>query len=130
MLSYQLPPVSSIPNLTIVERIAVLDALFEPCTALHTLSLDLLRFTTFESYSHLITSIGAQLMGLLESVLSGDKEWLDVILAAHPRLGEKNVHSEQSRWEQAQLNMGDQEAGKLRELNAEYERAFPSLRYV
>jgi 2-oxo-4-hydroxy-4-carboxy--5-ureidoimidazoline (OHCU) decarboxylase len=131
MLGYQLPPVSSIPNLTTVERITVLDALFEPCTALHTLSLDLLRSEAFESYNDLITSIGSQLTGLLESVSSSDKEWLDMILVAHPRLGGNNVQSEQSRGEQAKLNTGGkEEAGKLRELNAEYERAFPSLRYV
>jgi len=57
--------------------------------------------------------------------------WLDKILGAHPRLGEKKVDSAQSRAEQAQLNTGGQEeTAKLLELNEKYEETFPGLRYV
>jgi len=130
MSGLQLPPISSVPSLSTVERAAVLDALFEPCTALHTLSLDLLHTETFGSYNDLIASVGVQLTDLSESPSTSDTEWLDNILGAHPRLGEKKVESAQSQAEQAQLNTGGEEANKLRNLNEEYEKAFPGLKYV
>lgn len=131
MSSFQLPPIASLPKLTTIERATVLDALFEPCTALHTLSVDLLHTQTFDSYNDLIASVGVQLTDLSESASTSDTEWLDKILGAHPRLGEKKVESAQSKAEQAQLNTGGkQEAPKLRNLNAEYEKTFPGLRYV
>ncbi|KAM0318532.1 hypothetical protein ACHAO8_001623 [Botrytis cinerea] len=126
-----IPPIAGIPSLSTVERSSVLDALFEPCAALHTLSLDLLHTTTFESYSDLIASVGTQLVDLSESTLPSDREWLDKILGSHPRLGEKKVDSVQSKAEQAQLNTGPtEEAEKLKALNEEYEKTFPGLRYV
>ena len=70
-------------------------------------------------------------MDLSESPSTSDIEWLDKILGAHPRLGEKKVESAQSKAEQAQLNTGsEEEAAKLRDLNAEYEKTFPGLKYV
>lgn len=126
-----IPPIAGIPSLSTVERSSVLDALFEPCAALHTLSMDLLHTTTFESYSDLIASVGTQLVDLSESTLPSDGEWLDKILGSHPRLGEKKVDSVQSKAEQAQLNTGPtEEAEKLKALNEEYEKTFPGLRYV
>ncbi|KAE9370490.1 hypothetical protein N431DRAFT_492571 [Stipitochalara longipes BDJ] len=131
MSGFQLPPISDVPTLSTIERAAVLDALFEPCTALHTLSLNLLHTETFDSYNDLIASVGVQLTDLSESPSTSDTEWLDKILGAHPRLGEKKVESAQSQAEQAQLNTGDEEeATKLRDLNAEYEKTFPGLKYV
>lgn len=131
MSSYSLPPIASLPDLTTNERVKVLDALFEPCTALHTLSLDLLHTQPFESYNDLIAGVGKQLVELSESISTSDTEWLDKILGAHPRLGGKKVDSEQSKGEQAQLNTGgEEEAEKLRALNAEYESTFPGLIYV
>ena len=131
MASFQLPSIASLPALSTVERAAILDALFEPCTALHTLSIDLLHTKTFDSYNDLIASIGVQLTNLSESALQSDVEWLDKILGAHPRLGAKKVESAQSQAEQAQLNTGgEEEATKLRELNDEYEKTFPGLSYV
>ncbi|TGO42818.1 hypothetical protein BHYA_0005g00830 [Botrytis hyacinthi] len=126
-----IPPIAGVPSLSTVERSGVLDALFEPCTALHTLSMDLLHTTTFESYNDLIASVGTQLVDLSESTLPSDREWLDKILGSHPRLGEKKVESVQSKAEQAQLNTGPtEEAEKLKALNEEYEKTFPGLRYV
>jgi 2-oxo-4-hydroxy-4-carboxy--5-ureidoimidazoline (OHCU) decarboxylase len=131
MSSFQLPSIADLPALSTIERAAVLDALFEPCTALHTLSLDLLHTQTFESYNDLIASVGVQLTDLSETASTSDMEWLDKILGAHPRLGEKKVDSTQSKAEQAQLNTGgEEEATKLWELNAEYENNFPGLKYV
>jgi hypothetical protein len=131
MSSFQLPPIAGVPGLSTIERAAVLDSLFEPCTALHTLSLDLLHTETFPSYSDLIARVGIQLTDLSESPSISDTEWLDKILGAHPRLGQKKVDSAQSRAEQAQLNTGgEEEATKLGKLNEEYEKTFPGLRYV
>jgi hypothetical protein len=131
MMSFQLPPIADVPALSMAERAAVLDALFEPCQALHTLSLDLLHTEKFESYNDLIISVRAQLTDLSESPSTSDTEWLDKILGAHPRLGEKKVESAQSQAEQAQLNTGgEEEAAKLRSLNVEYEKTFPGLKYV
>jgi hypothetical protein len=131
MSGSQLPTIAGVPALSTIERAAVLDALFEPCTALHTLSLDLLHTETFTSYNDLIASVGIQLTDLSESPSTSDTEWLDKILGAHPRLGEKKVESAQSQAEQAQLNTGsEEEATKLRDLNAEYENTFPGLKYV
>lgn len=98
---------------------------------MHTLSIDLLHSQTFESYDDLIASVGVQLTDLSESTSPSDTVWLDKILGAHPRLGEKKVESVQSQAEQAQLNTGgEEEASKLRQLNAEYEKTFPGLIYV
>lgn len=131
MSAFQLPPIAGVPTLSTIERAAVLDALFEPCTALHTLSVDLLHTETFPSYYDLIASVGVQLTDLSESPSTSDTEWLDKILGAHPRLGEKKVESAQSQAEQAQLNIGgEEEATKLRNLNEEYEKTFPGLKYV
>jgi len=130
-MSYKLPPISEVPNLSTEERAAILDQLFEPCTQLHTLSVSFLASKPFPSYDDLVASIGVQLTELSESTSTSDTAWLESILSAHPRLGEKKVDSEQSRAEQAQLNTGDEaEAQKLQALNAEYERTFPGLRYV
>lgn len=64
-------------------------------------------------------------MSLAETSSTRDKEWLDKILEAHPRLGEKKVSSVQSQAEQSQLKATDDgEAGELLRLNDEYERTF------
>lgn len=131
MSAYSLPPIEGLQHLSTTERAAVLDALFEPCTSLHTLSVELLHTERFRSYPELIEKIGKQLTDLAASPSTSDTEWLDKILGAHPRLGAKKVDSAQSQAEQAQLNTGgEEEAQKLRDLNDEYERTFPGLRYV
>ncbi|KAL2074053.1 hypothetical protein VTL71DRAFT_7831 [Oculimacula yallundae] len=130
-MSSALPNISDLPSLSTLDRATILDALFEPCSALHTLSLDLLHTQIFSSYNDLIASIGVQLTDLAESPSTSDTAWLGKILGAHPRLGAKKVDSAQSQAEQAQLNTGgEEEARKLRELNEEYERVFPGLIYV
>lgn len=129
--SSSLPPIGSLPSLPTSTRADVLDALFEPSTPLHTLSLDLLHTQTFPSYNDLIASVGVQLTDLAESTSSSDTQWLHKILGSHPRLGAAKVDSAQSSAEQAQLHGGGQEeATRLRELNEAYEREFPGLRYV
>lgn len=126
-----LPAIESVPGLSTTERTAILDHLFEPCVPLYTLSVSLLTEKIFDSYEDLISSIGVQLTDLAESSSTSDSEWLDSILAAHPRLGQTNVESSQSRAEQAQLNSdGHSSAQSLADLNALYEQTFPGLRYV
>ena len=126
-----LPSLSKLPSLGTEERAQILDLLFEPCTQLHTLSVSVLHEQTFSSYNDLIDAVGGQLEDLQKSNLESDHKWLEGILSAHPRLGEKNVDSKQSRQEQAQLNQGGaDEAEKLAELNKQYEERFPGLRYV
>lgn len=128
-----LPVIHTVPSLPTDSRTKILDSLFEPSTQLHTLSVSLLQENTFESYSTLIERVGAQLRALFESTSASDTDWLDAILSAHPRLGEKRVEnlSEASRAEQAKLQGGAAEEGeKLKAFNEEYERTFPGLRYV
>lgn len=131
MTSFTLPPITALPTLAASELAAVLDHLFEPCVPLHTLSVGLLRDGIFSSYDDMIASVGVQLTDLSESASTSDTKWLESILGAHPRLGEKKIDSTQSQAEQAQLASGN-EAGqdKLADLNALYEHAFPGLRYV
>ncbi|KAL8701113.1 MAG: hypothetical protein Q9224_000648 [Gallowayella concinna] len=131
MESARLPPVATLPDLSTEERAAVLDQLFEPCIPLHTISVNLLRETSFKSYTDLVGSIGLQLTALAQSSSASDSEWLQDILAAHPRLGQTKVESTLSRAEQAQLNVGgESSAQSLTELNLLYEQTFPGLRYV
>lgn len=89
----------------------------------------------------MIASVGSQLTELFKSELESDQKWLDAILSAHPRLGEKKVESELSRMEQAAMaaaSAGDGGGGgdseevkeRLGRLNEEYEAVFPGLRYV
>jgi 2-oxo-4-hydroxy-4-carboxy--5-ureidoimidazoline (OHCU) decarboxylase len=66
---------------------------------------------------------------------STDRNVLFGILGSHPRLGRAPANpehlSELSKKEQAQLNEGaEEQAEKLRALNAEYEEKFPGLRFV
>ena len=145
-MSTTLPPISTLPTLPASSRAAVLDLLFEPCTQLHTLSVSMLHDKSFASYDELAAAVGAQLTELFESGLKSDQDWLDVILNAHPRLGEKRVESELSRREQAAMNSSgvgtgggpggagaeaaEAEAEELRRLNAQYEAVFEGLRYV
>lgn len=128
----QLPPISTMPSLPTSDRTAVLDTLFEPSTALHTLCLPLLLSTPFTSYPDLIAAIGTQLTDLAASPSTSDTAWVNAILGSHPRLGAKKVESAQSAAEQAQLQSGSSEgeSEKLRLLNEEYEAKFPGLRYV
>lgn len=125
-----LPPIATVPELGTEERAQILDLLFEPCRQLHTLSVESLNENTYASYDELVGDIGRQLHVLYNSNLASDEKWLDEILAAHPRLGEKKVDSEQSRAEQAQLQGTSEESQKLAALNQAYEKAFPGLRYV
>lgn len=124
-----LPPISTLPSLPIFAQVSVLSALFEPCADLQALALPLL-LNRFDSYADLIVAVGDQLTLLAESSSPSDARSLDIVLNAHPRLGEKKLESVRSSAEQASLNEEADGLGRLRELNERYERAFPGLRYV
>jgi 2-oxo-4-hydroxy-4-carboxy--5-ureidoimidazoline (OHCU) decarboxylase len=128
-----LPSISSLPSLPTERRAHILDTLFEPCTQLHTLSVATLHDNAFPDYASLVSAISDQLTFLLNSSSTSDSEWLNAILSAHPRLGEKKVDSELSRREQAQLQEGGgggEKGEELTLLNRQYEERFPGLRYV
>jgi 2-oxo-4-hydroxy-4-carboxy--5-ureidoimidazoline (OHCU) decarboxylase len=143
-MTTSLPDVSQIPSLPSIDRATILDTLFEPCTQLHTLSVSTLAEQNFKSYPDLVSAVGKQLLDLFYSNLESDQKWLDVILSAHPRLGEKKVESELSRREQEAMRKAEQAtaggggvsgdgediAAKLKVLNEKYEERFPGLRYV
>ena len=126
-----LPPISTLPHASDSELTTVLDLLFEPSAPLTSLTLPVLRSTTFPSYPVLIAAVHTQLRSLAASPRPEDTTTLSAILGSHPRLGEKKVESAQSRAEQAQLQTGaEDEKEKLAALNQEYEARFPGLRYV
>jgi 2-oxo-4-hydroxy-4-carboxy--5-ureidoimidazoline (OHCU) decarboxylase len=142
----KLPPINSLSQLDAIARASILDLLFEPSTQLHTLSVTPIAESSFNDYSDLIDFIGSQFTTLLNSDLESDQKWLEVILGAHPRLGEKKVDSAMSRREQAAMKAAEAKqsapggsaddaaaediAERLAQLNADYEAAFPGLRYV
>jgi hypothetical protein len=139
-----LPPPASLASIDAEGRAQVLDLLFEPCTQLHTLSVTPIAEQSFQSYPELSAFVGKQLTALLASGLESDQKWLDAILGAHPRLGEKKVDSALSRQEQAAMKAAESHASqsdqsqaeaegiatKLAGLNKRYEATFPGLRYV
>lgn len=117
--STSLPPA---PSLTPATLPPALDALFEPCPALHALVLAAALLPQ-ESYSGLITAVTTLLLNLHDS---HDDSTLLPILAAHPRLGAKQVDSAASQAEQKSLAAASvEEAGRLAALNEEYEARFP-----
>lgn len=121
-----LPPASTLPTLPSETQSTILSLLFEPSPSLHTTLSPLLQ-TPHSTYPSLISSIKTHLLSLRTT----DPPLLLSILASHPRLGAKKVESAQSAAEQAKLQAGGEEEGRvLAELNEEYERTFPGLRFV
>ncbi|KAA8910501.1 Oxo-4-hydroxy-4-carboxy-5-ureidoimidazoline decarboxylase [Sphaerosporella brunnea] len=123
--SYTLPPVATLAS-SPQQLQEVLDHLFEPSPALYSLVASQLprHFADYAAFADWVA-------GLLRSGLRGDDETLLSILRAHPRLGAKRVDSVHSQAEQKSLAVADpDEAGRLLELNDEYERTFPGMRYV
>ena len=138
MATYKLPAISEVPKISDEQFLQIIDSLFEPNDMLHAMIEEaedrevFLKLTEYKSYDELIDAV----KGYIEDITMGGRpgegyELLDQILQAHPRLGAKKVESAQSQAEQAQLNQGgEDEAKKLAELNEDYEKQFPGLRYV
>lgn len=130
-----LPALPSLPSLPQEAQLRVLDTLFEPSPELHQLMLPLLANQTFNYYASLIDAVGGRMSALSAANSPTDRNVLFGILGSHPRLGRPAANpehlSELSKKEQAQLQTGaEEQAEKLRELNAEYEERFPGLRFV
>ncbi|KAJ5638766.1 hypothetical protein N7528_001156 [Penicillium herquei] len=130
-----LPPPSTIPSLPQEAQLRVLDTLFESSPEIHKLMIPVLANQKFESYSSLIEAVGGRMSALSIDNSPIDRDVLFGILGSHPRLGRAPANpehlSELSRKEQEQLNTGaEEQAEKLRGLNAEYETRFPGLRFV
>ncbi|KAJ5558417.1 Oxo-4-hydroxy-4-carboxy-5-ureidoimidazoline decarboxylase [Penicillium sp. DV-2018c] len=130
-----LPPPSTIPSLPQEDQLKVLDTLFEPSPELHKLMSPVLANQPFSSYTALIEAVGGRMSALSAPNSPIDRDVLFGILGSHPRLGRALANpehlSELSKKEQAQLNQGaEEQAEKLRALNAEYEEKFPGLRFV
>lgn len=130
-----LPPLSTIPSLPQETQLRILDTLFEPSPELHKLMIPVLANQTFSSYAALIDAVGGRMSALSAPNSPTDRDVLFGILGSHPRLGRAPANpehlSELSKKEQAQLNQGaEEQAEKLRALNAEYEEKFPGLRFV
>jgi 2-oxo-4-hydroxy-4-carboxy--5-ureidoimidazoline (OHCU) decarboxylase len=137
----KLPPAPELSSLPDSTRATILDLLFEPSPTLHNIFLPLTSFQKFFSYDDLVAAIGVKLLSLAESSNSEDLKQLEDVLSSHPRLGEKKVDSAMSRMEQAAMlkasgSGGEEDEAKVKEaetlkqLNREYEEAFPGLRYV
>ncbi|RPA85782.1 hypothetical protein BJ508DRAFT_373361 [Ascobolus immersus RN42] len=135
-----LPPASALPSLPTQTQEAALSLLFEPSPPLLSLLQPHLS-PAAQSWPELINRLRDFLLKHNASVSKGSAEEkvLIEVLGSHPRLGEKKVHSEISRMEQAAMAkasaatpQGDSEEvqEKLRVLNKEYEEKFPGLRYV
>lgn len=130
-----LPSLSSLPQQSQETQLRVLDTLFEPSPELHQLMTPVLAGQSFSSYASLIDAVGGRMSALSAVNSPTDRNVLFGILGSHPRLGRAPANpehlSELSKKEQAQLNDGaEEQAEKLRELNAEYEAKFPGLRFV
>ncbi|PYH29080.1 2-oxo-4-hydroxy-4-carboxy-5-ureidoimidazoline decarboxylase [Aspergillus neoniger CBS 115656] len=135
-MSSDLPAPSSITSLPQEQQFRVLDTLFESSPELHTLMAPVLANQTFSSYATLIDAVGGRMSALSAANSSKDRDILVGILGSHPRLGQPKgaptEHlSELSKKEQANLNTGaEEQAEKLKRMNAEYEEKFPGLRFV
>lgn len=127
-MAQQLPPISDLRSLPENAQLKVLDLLFEPSPAIHSTLLPVIQTASYSSYLELIEQCRVALFDLAASSTpdTPNPELLSVV-GSHPRLGAKKVDSAQSAAEQANLQGQGQQ---LAELNEEYEKKFPGLRFV
>lgn len=137
-MSYKLPNITEVPDLTPPQQTELLGHLFEPCPTLTNKIVSLLQ-KQFPSYQHLIELIRNYLLEYVNQeeakASSGEVEDINLIIAAHPRLGGSSKGpsedlSQHLSSEQKSLQGSPQETQRLIELNDKYEETFPGLRYV
>lgn len=133
MSDYKLPPIESLPKESDSVKEEALTHLFEPCPTLNgTIIAEVLTpQKTFSKYGELIEQARTKLLDIVAKDSSDPR--ISKIIAAHPRLGApKNVKlSAHSEAEQKNLKAASEEqTAKLKELNDQYEKTFPGLRYV
>lgn len=138
-----LPPVAVLAAADAGLHDHVLTLLFERSDALADLVTPELQGRSFSSYEEYIKVVEIQLLDLLRGKnaqpLLEQLRLLDSILQAHPRLGASKAVSHEpaklsaaSSMEQRSLvtSESDSDTRGLQKLNEEYERVFPSLRYL
>lgn len=112
---------------------AEIDELFEPSPELHVLlsskSEGFLAETEPSPAGPIVCPETIAFVGRVLHAILGRRE-LDRILNCHPRLGATKVESPHSQNEQRSLVSDPTETKLLRDLNQEYEKTFPGLRYV
>ncbi|ODQ78525.1 hypothetical protein BABINDRAFT_162730 [Babjeviella inositovora NRRL Y-12698] len=132
-MSYSLPQISEISHLNEGGKDEFLGHLFEPCSTLNAFLRESNVFKQeYLSYKAFIESCRSELLAFLASPSEHPDPRISQIIAAHPRLGGGNakklsLHSEK---EQQSLQSSPEELAKLMDLNEQYERTFPGLRYV
>ncbi|CAH2355091.1 hypothetical protein CLIB1423_21S01618 [[Candida] railenensis] len=135
-MTFSLPSVKSLPELSDSKKIEVLDHLFEPCSTLQAFLLPKVFLANFQSYREFIEASRKELLKFLSESKNGSDPRISKIIAAHPRLGAPKpgkvaeTLSEHSSAEQKSLQGSPEEQAKLVELNEKYEQTFPGLRYV
>ncbi|KAI5811093.1 Oxo-4-hydroxy-4-carboxy-5-ureidoimidazoline decarboxylase [Peziza echinospora] len=140
---FVLPPASAFPTLPPQSQTQILTSFFEKCPPLVSHLLPILTATTtpHDSYTPFIEQVRHELHLLNISENTQDQGKLLEILAAHPRLGEKDVESVMSRMEQRAMKQSEDRgtvdleeeeriARELERLNKVYEETFPGMRYV
>ncbi|KAK2605878.1 hypothetical protein QQS21_003718 [Conoideocrella luteorostrata] len=127
-MAQQLPLISNLRSLPEDAQASALDLLFEPSPAIHSTLVPVIQAASYSSYSELIDQCRGALFDLAAtSTPSNPNPKLLSVVGSHPRLGAKKVDSAQSAAEQANLQG---EGQQLAELNQEYEKKFPGLRFV
>lgn len=115
------------------EKTELLAHLFEPCPTLAQLLIANVMTRNFSNYTEFIESCRIYLNQYLEEeeLKEAPLPKIAKIIAAHPRLGpSKDSLSSHSTEEQKSLSGSKEEAKMLADLNEQYERTFPGLRYV
>ncbi|RLV93794.1 V-type proton ATPase catalytic subunit A [Spathaspora sp. JA1] len=128
-MTYQLPPATELSSLPKEEISTALSHLFEPCEPLEYIIVNWIiipQKSKYHIYQDLIELIRIE---LIQSLKTLPDEVINIIISAHPRLGEstKSTHSTN---EQKSLVGQESETVKLKMLNQLYEKTFPGLRYV
>ncbi|CAD1813312.1 OHCU decarboxylase family protein [Candida parapsilosis] len=135
---YQLPPIEQFRSSPPEEQKVVIDHLFEPCDSLNWFIQSCVIKKNYESYAEFINLVRNELEILVYrngffAVRNGFEAntLINEIISAHPRLGapKHTKLSQHSAEEQKKLG-GEQMQKRLAELNEEYEKTFPGLRYV
>lgn len=126
-------PIEDLRSASADQQTEVLGQLFEPCSTLNAIIFEKVIPIGFSTYKDLIEAVRSTLLQLLKE--NEEDPQVSKIIAAHPRLGApkkgKVVLSAHSLAEQKSLSASSpEETAMLQQLNEDYEKTFPGLRYV
>lgn len=130
---FVLPPPTELTSLSHLQKVEVLDHLFEPCLTLGEIITDRVMKSDFSTYKQFIEACRSELLAFLDEEPTHPENSAKIakIVSAHPRLGpSKDKLSSHSSSEQKSLAGTAEEAQRLADLNDAYEKRFPGLRYV